>query len=64
MRAIICDKCGIMWKDENSCKVDIRAITLSYGESYSDDKYVYDLCEDCRHGLFDYLDNKDNENND
>lgn len=58
MRAIICDKCGEMWKDNNECNINIRTIYISQGSSYSDHLGDYDLCEECETGLWKYINTK------
>jgi hypothetical protein len=53
MRAQICDRCGIMWKDDKECMVYIHNISIySGGTTASCRKASYDLCEKCYNGLF------------
>lgn len=55
MQAIICDRCGAMWIDKAECKVYVSKIILTKGNSHSDKIADYDLCEECKDGLFEYL---------
>ncbi|GHV13592.1 hypothetical protein FACS1894169_00930 [Bacteroidia bacterium] len=66
MRAIICDKCGVMWKNEIPVdnKINIRTIIIGYENDeyrYDVDKISYDLCEKCRNDLFNFLNNNEKE---
>lgn len=55
MQAIICDKCGAMWVDQVGCEVHVTTIILSKGHSHTDHIGDWDLCENCKTGLFEYL---------
>jgi len=61
MIAKICDKCNSLWKDDGKCKVFIRSVRISTGDSINPKILSFDLCEFCLNGLFEYL--KSNENN-
>lgn len=55
MNAKICDRCGLLWRDESSCEVKINTLILSKGNSHSDRINELDLCDHCYKGLFEYL---------
>lgn len=55
MDAKICDRCGVLWKDHDSCKFQITTIYMSKGTSHSDNLGNYDLCDSCKKELFDFL---------
>lgn len=62
MKAKICDRCNLLWKDDNKCEVpEIEDVRISIGNSINPKIINFDLCEFCRNGLFEYL--KNNEKN-
>ena len=56
MDAKFCDRCNMLWVDKADCKVDIRTVILSYGNSHSDRVREVDLCDNCRGKLLEFLD--------
>jgi hypothetical protein len=66
MRAIICDKCSAMWKDERFVDdtVNIKTVLIGLADhngNYSNETCRYDLCKKCRSNLFDFLDDKNTQ---
>lgn len=61
MRALICDRCGAMWKDEHGCDIQVSTIFISKGGSHSDKVGEWDLCDRCKEGLFGYLNPLDDD---